>query len=162
MDKQKLLQRLEAEGEQDLRYFNQLEQQDWTKQIYTEGGKWTIHQILAHFVSTERAFHWLIDDIVKGGVGSPEGFELDRFNEEQVKSLQSHSKLELLDLFTAERKKTIEQASHYTPADLRKEGRHPWFGQMSITALLRLLYQHNKLHLRDIRRVLSAKSTPQT
>jgi uncharacterized damage-inducible protein DinB len=162
MDRQRLLQRLETEGQQVLQYFNQLEQQDWASHIYAEGELWTIHQILAHFVATEQAFQWLIDNIVKGGAGSPEGFELDSFNQEQVKSLEPHSRQELLDLFTTERNKTIEQASRYTSADLRKEGRHPWFGQMSTTSLLRLLYQHNKLHLRDIRRVLSTKPTPPT
>ena len=147
---------------QVLQYFNELDQQDWERQIYTEGESWTIHQILAHFVATERAFQWLIDDIVKGGIGSPEGLELDPFNQEQVRALQSHSEQELLDLFSEERRKTIEKASRYTSADLCKKGRHPWFGHMSTTALLRLLYQHIKLHLRDIRHVLYAKPSSLT
>jgi hypothetical protein len=156
MDQAKLLQRLEDEGQHVLRFFNQLDETAWELQIYTEDEVWTIHQILAHFVSVERAFQWLIDNILTGGTGTPEDFDLDRFNHEQVRALQDLAHPELLAIFQTERATTLSQASHYTPTDMQKEGRHPWFGQLSVKDILKLLYRHNMLHMRDIRRRLAA------
>ena len=155
MDKDKLLQRLDDVGQEVLLFFNQLDEEAWRINIYTEGEAWTVHQILAHFVSVERAFQWLINDIVSGGDGTPKDFDLDRFNHEQVRSLETQSRQELLDIFQTERSATQTQVSHCAPDDFLKEGNHPWFGQLSITAILKLLYRHNKLHIRDIRRTLA-------
>lgn len=155
MDKNKLLKRLDDVGQQVLVFFNQLDETAWIVQVYTEGEAWTVHQILAHFVSVERAFQWLIDDIVSGGAGTPKDFDLDRFNHEQVRSLQTQSRKQLLDTFQSERRATLKLVSHFDPDDYLKEGNHPWFGRLSITAILKLLYRHNKLHIRDIRRTLA-------
>jgi uncharacterized damage-inducible protein DinB len=159
MNKTKLLERLELEGEKAIQFFESLDEDSWTIPIYTEGAEWTCHQILAHFVSVERAFLWLINNIVKGGTGSPEDFDLDQFNREEVRALQVQSSNDLLTAFKAERLVTIDRTSSLHPDDLLKEGNHPWFGLLSITAILRLLYQHNLLHIRDIRRTLSASSS---
>jgi hypothetical protein len=154
METTHLLKRLEDEGQKVTDFLIQLDENTWEIEIYTENEAWKVHQILAHFVSVERAFQWLTADIVSGGKGAPEDFDLDRFNDEQVRKLQSSSRQELIDTFNAERATTIEQASQYGDDDLIKEGNHPWFGQVSVSTLLKLLYRHNQLHLRDIRRNL--------
>ena len=156
MDKTKLLQRLEQEGQQVLLFLSQLNEHDWMLQIYTEDMGWTAHQFLAHFISVERAFQWLIDNIVSGGTGTPPEFDLDRFNHEQVKSLQEHSRQDLLSIYQAERATTLSQVTQYDSMDLLKEGDHPYFGQLSVEALLKLLYRHSKLHIRDLRRALAS------
>jgi hypothetical protein len=150
-----LLKRLNDEGQKVTDFLITLEEELWEAEIYTENEVWKVHQILAHFVSVERGFQWLTADIVSGSKGVPEDFDLDRFNNEQVRELQSISRQELLDIFQSERSATIEQASRYSSDDLAKEGNHPWFGQVSVSTLLKLLYRHNQLHIRDIRRHLS-------
>jgi hypothetical protein len=155
MDKNKLLQRLEQEGQQTLLFLKKLEDQEWRLQIYTGDMGWTAHQFLAHFISVERAFQWLIANIVSGGTGTPPEFDLDRFNQEQVMSLQEHSRHDLLSIYQAERATTLSQVTQYDSMDLLKEGDHPYFGQLSVEALLKLLYRHSKLHIRDIRRALA-------
>ena len=152
MELTKLLQRLSDEGLKVLHFFGDLDETAWKKAIYTEGEVWKAHQILAHFVSVERAFQWLTADIVSGGHGTPKDFDLDRFNHDQVQDLESTSTQELLSTFQNERKQTIQQASTYSNDDLALEGHHPWFGQVSVETLLKLLYRHNQLHIRDIRR----------
>ncbi len=156
MDLPKLLGRLEAEGSKVEVFLQKLEESDWEREIYTEGEVWKVHQILAHFVSVERAFQWLTNDIVTGGRGTPDDFDLDRFNHEQVFKLQQKSRQELIHTFSKERAATIAQASGYKAEDLQKEGHHPWFGRTSVLKLLKLLYRHNQLHLRDVRRQLSS------
>jgi hypothetical protein len=155
MEKLQLLKRLKDEGQKVTNFLTEIEESVWEVEIYTENEIWTLDQILAHFVSVERAFQWLTADIVSGGKGAPEDFDLDRFNHEQVQKLQSHSRQELIEAFQTERAATIEQASRYGSEDLVKEGHHPWFGQVSVSTLFKLLYRHNQLHMRDIRRHLS-------
>lgn len=158
MELSQLIRRLEDECLKVLDFFNQLEEDAWEEEIYTDGEIWKVHQILAHFVSVERAFQWLTEDIVSGGGGTPEDFDLDRFNNAQVRQLQPLPREELITAFQAERAKTIDQASRYDAHDLKQEGHHPWFGQTSVEKLLKLLYRHNQLHLRDIRRHLSSRT----
>lgn len=159
MDKAKLVERLELEGKKTVNFFETLESEYWNIPIYIEDEVWTIHQILAHFVSVERAFQVLVQDIQAGGIGAPRDFDLDRFNHEQVQALQDQSRDDLLTMFQTERATTIKRASHFDDGDLLKVGNHPWFGDMSVSAILRLLYQHNMIHIRDIRRTLSSHSS---
>ena len=154
MELAKLLQRLTDEGLKVLQFFEGLVETSWEFEIYTEGEVWKAHQILAHFVSVERAFQWLTADIVSGGLGTPQDFDLDRFNHDQVMELEAFSRQELLSTFQSARNHTIQQASSYSSEDLAREGHHPWFGLVSVETLLKLLYRHNQMHIRDIRRQL--------
>lgn len=155
MDKLKLIERLDLEGKNTVSFFEHLDGKSWTTPIYSEQETWTVHQILAHFVSVERAFQWLVQDIISGGTGAPEDFDLNRFNRDQVRALENQSSEDLLSTFLTERAETIKRAAHFDDEDLLKVGNHPWFGELSIAAILRLLYQHNMLHIRDIRRTIS-------
>jgi hypothetical protein len=158
MDKDRLIRRLSDEGEKVVHFLQTLGEDTWQAEIYTDGEVWKVHQILAHFVSVERAFQWLTADIVSGGRGTPNDFDLDRFNHEQVAQLQESSRAELIEAFKSERAATMGQVSIYSADDLAKIGNHPWFGQVSVSKLLKLLYRHNQLHLRDIRRYRSGSS----
>ena len=45
--------------------------------------------------------------------------------------------------------------------DLDREGRHPFFGPSALEKLLKLVYRHNMLHLRDIRHALKERDSGQ-
>ena len=51
--------------------------------VYEGDPGWTVQQVLAHFIAIERAMQWLFKDILVGGPGSPEDFDIDRFNPTQ-------------------------------------------------------------------------------
>ena len=155
MQKEKLVQRLLVELRKAIEFFAQLEDEQWEQEIYSDGDAWTAHQILAHFISVERAFQWLVADIVAGGSGAPEGFDIDQFNQQEVRTLEKDTRASLLAKFTDERQRTIEQVSTYQTDDLLKIGRHPWFGDVRVAEILKWLYMHNKFHLRDVRRSLA-------
>jgi hypothetical protein len=155
VQKEKLIQRLEVELHKAIEFFERLEDEQWVQEIYSNGDAWTAHQILAHFISVERAFQWLVADIVAGGSGAPEGFDIDQFNQREVRTLEKDTRASLLARFTEERQGTIEQVSRYQPDDLLKIGLHPWFGDIRVSEILKWLYLHNKLHLRDVRRSLA-------
>jgi hypothetical protein len=39
--------------------------------------------------------------------------------------------------------------------DLVKTGRHPWLGIAPLEDMIQLLYRHNQIHQRDIRKLLA-------
>jgi len=42
----------------------------WQKEVYTEGATWTIRNVLAHFVTSERGLLKLFENIRQGGDGA--------------------------------------------------------------------------------------------
>jgi hypothetical protein len=155
---QHLASRLEQEGEKSLEFFRSLPESAWEVQVYSTGSGWHIRDILAHFTSAERAFQALLEDVLAGGRGAPFGFDIDRFNEAEVGALHGQAAELLLQAFAAARAGTIKLARRLRPEDLILSGRHPWFGEIAIGEMLKLIHRHNQLHQRDIRKVLASGS----
>ena len=53
-----------------------------------------------------------------------------------------------------QKNKTIQLLLELNDSDLAIEGRHPWLGVSPIEEMIKLLYRHNLIHQRDIRKVL--------
>lgn len=153
---QRLVERLSDEGRKSIDFFKDLRPEQWEISVYSEGSRWSVRQVLAHFVSAERAFSLLIRDVLEGGEGAPEGFDIDRFNEGQVSKMGSLLPLDLLAQFEESRRTSIELVAHLQTDDLVKVGRHPFLGQAALEDIIKLLYRHNQIHQRDIRKSLSA------
>ena len=112
--------------------------------------------MLAHFVSTEAAFNRLIRNILEGGEGAPVDFDIDKFNRGEVKK-RGHFQIEaLMRQFEEYRQDNIRLVSGMREEDLTKKGRHPFLGLTPIEDIVKLLYRHNQIHIRDIRRVLNS------
>jgi hypothetical protein len=169
-----LAQRLQTEGQKVLAFFGDLLPDQWEASVYAEdqaaelSGKehaeppagmeeeagWRVRQVLAHFVSSEASFLRLIGDILTGGSGAPEDFDIDRFNRRKVADLASQTPAELLAQFAEHRQSTVELVSCLVQEDLKKTGRHPYLGVVPLTDTIKMIYRHNQIHLRDLRRVL--------
>ena len=152
---ERLALRLQGEGEKTAAFFQGLTPDEWRLQIYESGSSWSVRQILAHFVSTELGFADLIDNILSGGAGSPEDFDIDRYNERHVAKLQSVEITTLIGQFLAARAENIQRVQAMQPADLERQGRHPFLGVVPLEGIVKLLYRHNQIHLRDIRRAMT-------
>ncbi len=50
------------------------------------------------------------------------------------------------------REETIVLVESMKDNDLDREGRHPYFGFLALEKMLKLIYRHNMIHERDIRR----------
>ncbi len=150
----RLIKRLGDEGEKTVEFFRQLQPEDWSRQVYTDGARWTVREVLTHFVNAESSVYRLVLNIVDGGEGVPEDFELDRYNERKVKQHQDKDMDVLLADFTALRQRTIALIQGFTPDDLEKRGRHPFLGIARIEDIVKLMYRHNQIHQREIRRQL--------
>ena len=149
-----LADRLQAEGEKSVTFFKEMPADQWDRTVYTEGTCWTIHQVLAHFVATESAITRLIRNILDGGSGVPEDFNIDAYNERKVAALREISPGELINEFQRARATTVSFVAGLSPEDLTRTGRHPWLGVIELAEMFKLMYRHNQIHQRDVRRLI--------
>ena len=152
-----IIERMQEKGAETLAFFGELHPDDWEIVVYTEGTDWTPREVMCHFVSAERAFLRIFEDVVAGGEGAPEGIDINEFNEGEVAGMADQSPSALIDQFREARADTVAFLQTLDDADLDREGRHPWFGFDKIEKFIKLTYRHNMIHQRDIRRTLNGE-----
>ncbi|MDO9130776.1 MAG: DinB family protein [Anaerolineales bacterium] len=149
-----LVERLKTEGEKTATFFAALNADQWQATVYTENAEWRVRDVLAHFISAEKSFLALFENIRNGAPGAPEDFSIDRFNVSQVAKMQSHSQSELLAEFGNTRAETTRWVAALSEFDLLKRGRHPGLGVASLAEMIKMIYLHNQMHYCDLGRVL--------
>ena len=146
--------RLRDEGDKLIALFESMTPDQWQQPLYTEGAVWTIKDLLAHQVSAERKFIFYGRDILNGGEGAPEGFQINTFNNAEVAAMTDRTADQLVADMRSTRQATIEFVNNIKDSDFNRRGRHPFFGMMSIDEMFKLIYRHNMMHTRDIRRAI--------
>lgn len=149
-----LAEKLKSEGEKFVAIFSGLTDEQWQAEVYTEGTTWTIRNVLSHFVTSERGLVKLFEQIRQGGAGSSEDFSIDRYNASMQARMKNSTPQELLEQYKSVRADSIAWTSSLSEADLEKQGRHPFLGMTTIREMIKMLYLHNQLHYRDIKRVI--------
>jgi hypothetical protein len=122
--------------------------------VYPEDPAWTVQQVLAHFITIEHSMQWLFKDILAGGPGSPEDFDVDRFNLTQPRKLDGLSLDELFAKFRSVRRDTIALVEGMADKDLDLEGQHAFHGHGRLERFIVWAYEHARLHLDDVREKL--------
>lgn len=150
----KLAQKLLEEGGKTLDFFRGLDAGQWMLEVYVEDNHWRVKDVLAHFVVTEIGIPRIIMNILNGGEGAPESFDLDEYNVRKVSGLENQSPSSLLEEFQQWRGETIQMVKGLMDTDLDKIGRHPYLGRASIEDMIKLMYRHNQIHQRDLRRLI--------
>ncbi|HEY2980909.1 MAG TPA: DinB family protein [Anaerolineales bacterium] len=151
-----LAERLKAEGEKTVAHFGSLSAVQWGTEIYTEGTTWTVRNVFAHLVTSERAFVKLFAQIQQGGPGSAEDFSIDRYNASQQRRTQNMSPAELLEGFRAVRTEMAGWVAGLDPLDLERVGRHPYLGKTTLAEMIKMIYRHDQIHFRDVRKAFDA------
>ena len=149
-----LAEKLKSEGERFVSIFASFTAEQWQKEVYTEGATWTIRSVLSHFVTAERGLLKLFENIRQGGAGAGEDFSIDRYNAAMQARTQELTLRELLEQYKAVRAESIAWTSRLSEADLDKQGRHPFLGVTTVREMVKMLFLHNQLHYRDIRKAL--------
>ena len=157
-DRNDIIDRLETAGDETIGYFASLTPTQLQTEVYTEEVRWTARQVLAHLVTIEESMHWLFRNMLAGGPGSPENFDVSRFNRTQPQKLDHISLPELLDRFRAVRAETIGIVAGMSDTDLDREGRHVFLGHDRLERFVRWAYEHACLHEDDVRRALAGTS----
>ena len=149
-----LAEKLKSEGERFSSLFAGLTDEQWASEVYTEGETWTIRNVLAHFVTSERGLLKLFERIRTTGEGSSEDFSIDRYNAAQQQRTKELAPQELLEQYKTIRSDAIAWTLSLSEDELEKQGRHPFLGMTTIREMLKMLYIHNLTHYRDMKKVL--------
>ncbi|MGD8971551.1 MAG: DinB family protein [Desulfobacterales bacterium] len=147
---------LEEGAARTITFFQTLPPSDRDRPVYMDDVRWTVRQVLAHFITIEKSMQWLFRNILAGGPGSPEDFDLERFNRTQPAKLDGLSLEELIERFRAVRKETIAIVADMAESDFDRVGRHPFHGTDRLERFIRWADEHARLHELDIRGVLTA------
>lgn len=149
-----LAEKLKAEGERFVQFFSELTEEQWMQDVYTEGTTWSVRNVLAHFVTSERGLVKLFEQIRQGGAGSSEDFSIDRYNEAQQRKTSELNTAELLQQYQSVRADSIKWVSGLKDEELEIRGRHPFLGETVIREMVKMLYIHNQIHFRDMKKTL--------
>jgi len=152
---QKIADTLEREGQKTLAFFDDLSDDQWAVEVYSDGDRWTVHHLLAHFTEVEGSIPKLIKRIVGGDPGVAEDFDIDRWNARYTMELSAHDRDYLLAEFKSRRSATVAMVRGFSEEDLEASGRHPFLGPAQVKDMLKLMYIHLMQHQRDIRDVLN-------
>ena len=146
---------LAAAAEDTLRFYGTLTPAQLQCVVYTDEVHWTVRQVLAHLVTIEKSMQALFSSILAGGPGSPEDFDVMRFNRSKPHKLDHLAMPELLDRFKTVRQGTIAIVAAMAEGDLDRKGRHVFLGQGRLERFIRWVYEHARLHEADVRKVLT-------
>jgi hypothetical protein len=146
-----ILQHLRESGRATADYFRALRPEEWETIVFSEGTRWRVREMMAHFSTIEASMHTLFEGILAGGPGTPEGFDLDRFNHSQTAKIAGLDPQELIARFEAVREGTIHTVEAMHDADLDRTGRHPFLGEGNLERFVRWAYGHTALHEAEVR-----------
>lgn len=152
-----IARRMMEEGEKTQGFFAAFSAADWSKRVYDDGDQWDVRQVLCHLVNAEEEFNLLLGDVLAGGPGAPEGYDILAHNTRAVNAMVERQPDDLMAAFSAARARNITLVESLTAADLEKVGNHPFFGPSSMEKMAKLVYRHTMMHERDIRRVMAAE-----
>jgi hypothetical protein len=149
-----LADKLKSEGEKFFTLFAGLTDGQWQVEVYTEDQTWTIRNVLAHFVTSERGLVKLFEQIRLSGKGAAVDFSIDRYNAAQQQKTKDLSPQELLEQYKAVRSDSVAWTLSLEESDLEKQGRHPFLGITTLREMIKMLYLHNQIHYRDMKKAL--------
>lgn len=149
-----LAEKLRSEGDRFIAIFSGLSADQWNQEVYTEGTTWTIRNVLAHFVTSERGLVKLFERIRQTGEGSADDFSIDRYNASMHERTKEMTSQELLAQFREIRASSVAWVSSLKEEDLEITGRHPFLGETVLREMIKMLYIHNLTHYRDMKKVL--------
>jgi hypothetical protein len=124
----------------------------WT--LCNEGeGTWSAFEIVAHLIHAERA-DWIPRLRMILEVGDREAFKpFDRVGYNASGKTMS----DLLEEFASVRAENLTQlgALHLSESDMQRKGRHPMFGEVTLSQLLATWVTHDLTHMHQLSRVLA-------
>ena len=149
-----LAEKLKSEGEKFVAVFTALGEDHWQTEVYTEGTIWTIRNVLSHFVTSERGLLKLFEQIRQGGAGAADDFSIDRYNAAMQERTKGATPQELIEQYKEVRANAVQWVLGLKESELEITGRHPFLGQTVIREMIKMLYLHNQLHYRDMKKAL--------
>lgn len=151
-----LADKLIAEGERTVAFFNALSPDAWEMPVYAEGPGWKVRDAYEHLILSEETLSLLFEQVVREGRGVEEGYNIDAFNAAHTGELSALSVGQLAARYSATRLRTAEFTRGLTDEQLAIRARHPALGESTLEEMIKLIYVHHNLHMRDVRREVAA------
>ncbi|HQV69371.1 MAG TPA: DinB family protein [Thermoflexales bacterium] len=150
-----LADKLTSEGERTLAFFRAIPPEKWDAQLYTDGAQWSIRQAFEHLCISEHGMKRLCEQIVyENGNGAAKDFDIDAYNKSKTNRFAQMSNAELQALYAETRQQTTALARKLTDEQLALRGNHPAMGDSSVQDILKMLYIHNTMHVKDVKKAL--------
>lgn len=147
---EKLVEKLIRGISKSLEVFRSTEPALWEQPIFDDPTSWNLKDLVAHFIYSEEYLLSIAQDIASGGEGSPEGIDIDAFNENEMEKLRYRSIDELLDILNNVRRDSIDWVRDLGELELDQVGRHPVLETSTVETVINSIYAHQLLHLREI------------
>lgn len=148
------VKKLQETREAFLGLARRLAEADWTQPIYTHGEKWTAGDVLRHLTDAESGMLGTMRNILAGGGGVPEDFDLDRWNRSRVAKAKEMTPSELLSQMEENREELLAFIDELEPEELDEKGRHASLRIMSIEEILHQIADHERQHMADLQQAL--------
>ncbi len=145
-----LVEKLTRGISKSLEVFRSVELDLWEQPIFDDPESWNLKDLVAHFIYSEEHLLSIAQDIASGGEGSPEGIDIDAFNENEMEKLRHGSVDELLNNLNDVRKALIDWTGELGELELDRVGRHPVLGASTVETVIFSIYAHQLLHMREI------------
>jgi hypothetical protein len=145
-----LVEKLTRGISKSLKVFRSVGPDLWEQPIFDDPESWNLKDLVAHFIYSEEHLLSIAQDIATGGEGSPEGIDIDAFNENEMEKLRHRSVDELLDILNDVRKALIDWVRELGELELDRVGRHPVLGASTVETVINSIYAHQLLHMREI------------
>jgi uncharacterized damage-inducible protein DinB len=135
-------------------FVTSLSDEQLTIPVISDGGSWTVLDILAHLAENERGMSIHVYKIRSGRETVPEGFQINQWNA-GLKERMGHPTLaELLAMLDETRAQTLETLQSLNDQEWALTGRHPVQGIITIEQYYQTMANHDREHLEDIKRGL--------
>ena len=133
-----------------------LNEAEWETAVYTDGGRWSISDLLRHLVNAERGMTTLINQFRQGQDPVPADFDRERYNNRIVEKAKQKSPTELMAELVENEALFLEALAALTEGDWQKKGRHASLRILTIEEICHLIPDHEQAHLLDIQKALNA------
>ena len=132
--------------------WNGLTKEQCRAQVYRdEGAEWRVTVFVRHVSDSERGMTARMAQGQAGGEGVPADFDLTRWNRRVVAKLQDKGPADLLAGMSANREALFAFIDTLADDDWAKQGRHASGHILSIEQVCRLIANHERSHIAEIR-----------
>ena len=121
----------------------------------TDLDTWRVRDVLAHLTFAEQAFLEIFKDILNGGEGAKSDVIVDDYNFEKMQ-LYKPVPLRMISMeYRETRMNTLRFVEGLSGEDLAKTGFHPALGVTDLLEMIKMIYLHTQMHMRDVKKTLS-------
>ena len=112
---------------------------------------WPPRDILAHLLSAEQGLRGRITRILDAAdTAPPAGFDLDTWNDRQIRKLRKRTVSEILEQLEAERETTVQALAEAAPNDFDLTGFRASGTSTTVGGLFELIADHESQHAEEL------------